>query len=469
MTVQVTTQKIKEHKDKVSTLSHEKLTQVGAQGTYLHADQSPGVAKSNHLVQFYESDAYLLASVKKFIEAGDAAVVIATPVHRNMLEKDLHSKKYESYDAEETLARFMVGDLPDRERFMQVIGKVIANLSTGNKKVHAFGEMVALLHEKGNTQGALLLEALWNELQDTYNFSLFCAYPMHAFADESHHNGFTRVCDTHGVVTPSESYTALSTDEDRQREIAMLQQKAAALEAEVQKSCKLERQKDDFLAVASHELKTPVTSIKAYGQMLEREFIERGETKAAVLVSKMDMQVDKLSKLIDDLLDVSKIQFGQMTFTETSFDSNVLIAEMVEEMQMVSPRHVIYTEFLETVLLYADRDRIGQVLTNLLSNAIKYSPDTAHILVSTEYGNQNLTVHIKDFGIGIEKKYQEKVFDRFYRAHEGILETYPGLGLGLYISREIVQRQHGKLWLESTAGYGSTFSFSLPVLVRETK
>ncbi|GER91876.1 hypothetical protein KDW_60380 [Dictyobacter vulcani] len=137
---------------------------------------------------------------------------------------------------------------------------------------------------------------------------------------------------------------------------------------------KLEQQKDEFIGVASHELKTPLTSLKAYAQILERRFQQSGDMRSFVLLQKMDVQLNKLTSLVEELLDVTKIENGQLRLNYSSFDANTFINDVVEETQRVTTRHHIVQELAPSVTLQADRDRIGQVLTNLLTNAIKYSP-----------------------------------------------------------------------------------------------
>jgi signal transduction histidine kinase/PAS domain-containing protein len=229
-------------------------------------------------------------------------------------------------------------------------------------------------------------------------------------------------------------------------------------EIEVRK--KLEEQKDVFIGVASHELKTPVTSVKAYVQILNRRFKKIGDVRSSELVMKMDTQLNKLTKLIGDLLDVTKIQNGKLQFQEEVFDFNALTVEIVEEMQRTTEKHEIVTELSQPQMVYGDRDRIGQVMINLLSNAIKYSPQAAKIIVKTVLKNDTVILSVQDFGVGIPEKKKDQVFERFFRVNDD-QEIFSGLGLGLYISAEIVERHKGTIWVESEKGYGSTFSFSL--------
>jgi PAS domain S-box-containing protein len=225
----------------------------------------------------------------------------------------------------------------------------------------------------------------------------------------------------------------------------------------------LQNQKDEFIGIASHELKTPVTSIKAYAQVLEAMFRKSGDERKANMVVKMNNQIDRLTSLIGDLLDVTKIQSGRLQFNDTLFDFNQLMHDMVEDLQRTTEKHQILTELKPIGEVYADKDRISQVLTNLVTNAIKYSPDADKIIVQAEVADNEVTVCVQDFGIGISHDKKDKVFEQFYRVSGDKQHTFPGLGLGLYISSEIIKREGGRIWVNSVPGKGSTFCFSLPV------
>jgi PAS domain S-box-containing protein len=225
----------------------------------------------------------------------------------------------------------------------------------------------------------------------------------------------------------------------------------------------LQRQKDDFLGIASHELKTPVTSIKAYTQVLEAMLSKEGEDKKAAMVAKMDSQINRLTNLIGDLLDVTKINSGKIQFNKTRFDFNKAVQETVQDLQHTTNKHILVMDFAaDTGRINADKDRIGQVVTNLISNAVKYSPQANRIIISTRRQNNEVLVCVQDFGIGIPDTKLDKVFEQFYRVSGTKQHTFPGLGLGLYISNEIIRREGGKMWVNSTEGKGSTFCFSLP-------
>ncbi|SDD27269.1 PAS domain S-box-containing protein [Mucilaginibacter pineti] len=225
----------------------------------------------------------------------------------------------------------------------------------------------------------------------------------------------------------------------------------------------LQRQKDDFLGIASHELKTPVTSIKAYAQVLGAMLTKEGEHKKAQMVLRMDAQVNRLTNLIGDLLDVTKINSGRLQFNKVWFDFNQVIKETMDDLKHTTQKHTLIEKFTETGKIYSDKDRISQVITNLITNAIKYSPHTDKIIVSTRLEGHEAIVCVQDFGIGIPEDKKDKVFEQFYRVSGNKQHTFPGLGLGLYISSEIVKREGGRMWVNSIEGKGATFCFALPV------
>ena len=225
----------------------------------------------------------------------------------------------------------------------------------------------------------------------------------------------------------------------------------------------LQQQKDDFIAIASHEVKTPVPSIKGYAQVPEKMLLKKGDVKEAMMMNRMDGQVKRLTNLIADLLDVTKINSGKLQFRNTVFDFNPMVKELVEELQRTSERHTLVKHFNETGLVCGDRERISQVITNLITNAIKYSPSSDKIIIYTALENGEVTLCVQDYGIGIPQAKQEKVFEQFYRVSGDMQHTFPGLGLGLYISSEIIKREGGRIWVNSNEGQGSTFCFALPL------
>jgi two-component system CheB/CheR fusion protein len=231
----------------------------------------------------------------------------------------------------------------------------------------------------------------------------------------------------------------------------------------------LEKQKEDFIGIATHELKTPVTSIKAYAQILHRRFEKESNSEAVKMIGKMDGQLNKLIALIGDLLDVTKIEGGRLQLHEDHYDFNSVITEVTEELQRTTDDHKITLQLEGKPVVYGDRERIGQVITNLISNAIKYSPASGNIKVTSTGNDDEVSLSVEDEGMGISKEDQQKVFERFYRVSGPGGDSFPGLGLGLYISHEIVKRQGGNIWVKSEIGKGSVFCFTLPVDYRSVQ
>lgn len=227
----------------------------------------------------------------------------------------------------------------------------------------------------------------------------------------------------------------------------------------------LQKQKDEFLGIASHELKTPVTVIKAYVQVLEEMLSQSGDEMKAGMVRKMEGQINRLNNLIGDLLDVTKINSGKIEFNYTVYNFNQMVREIVEEIQSTAGKHKIELELQEVGQVYGDKERTGQVIVNLLTNAIKYSPAADTIILKVEKVDKEVQVSIRDFGIGISEEQQSRIFEQFYRVDEGRNNTFSGLGLGLYISSEFIRREGGRMWVSSRVGEGSTFYFTLPVTV----
>jgi len=222
----------------------------------------------------------------------------------------------------------------------------------------------------------------------------------------------------------------------------------------------LNKKKDEFIALASHELKTPVTTISAYLQFLQRNLVNDEKNKQ--LAAKALQQVQRLESLIADLLDVSKIVSGKLPLSFSTFDILDLLKEVIEMVQHGGITHKIKTNCdFNQLPVNADKQRIEQVLINLISNAIKYSPNADRVIISVSQTENDAIMSLQDFGIGIKKDQHARIFSRFYRV-EDMAPHMSGLGLGLYICHEIISRHNGELSVESKFGKGSTFQFKIP-------
>ncbi|MDQ8051551.1 MAG: PAS domain-containing protein [Pedobacter sp.] len=224
----------------------------------------------------------------------------------------------------------------------------------------------------------------------------------------------------------------------------------------------IERRKDDFLSIASHELKTPLTTIKGFVQALERMKPPGASEKYNLTLAKVSLYVDRLNNLITDLLDVSRIQSGNIELHEESFDFDKMVRETVENLAESATSHQVIIKGSTKTHILADESHIVQVLNNLISNAIKYSPDSAQVEVYLSKVSEYVKVSVTDQGLGISPEDQRSVFDRFFRGGE-IQKRYPGMGIGLYICQQIILNHGGTIWVDSEKGKGSTFSFTLPI------
>lgn len=224
----------------------------------------------------------------------------------------------------------------------------------------------------------------------------------------------------------------------------------------------VEQQKDEFIAIASHELKTPVTSIKVFAEILQEQFELANDTQNVNLLKKLNGQIDRLTDLISDLLDSTKIAEGRLELKREKIDLNALIKEMSEEVQRTIKKHSIVLKLDDLPEVTADSERIGQVLNNLLTNAVKYSPKGGDITIVSQKFDKYIRVSVSDEGIGVAKDARSRIFEKFFRITNPSMQPYPGMGLGLYISAGIIERHGGTVAVESDEGKGSSFSFTLP-------
>ncbi|GHO61138.1 histidine kinase [Ktedonobacter sp. SOSP1-52] len=223
----------------------------------------------------------------------------------------------------------------------------------------------------------------------------------------------------------------------------------------------LEQRKDDFISMASHELRNPLTALKLHTTLLYRQLAKQGLQASAL--SSMETQINKLTRLVEELLDVSKIQAGRLEYVQETVDLDALLREIVDTMQQTNPSHTILMRGVVQTNLMADRDRLGQVFTNLLSNAIKYSPGAETVEMDLSASAEAVTIRVQDHGLGIPREQRDKIFERFYRAAGPRQRAIPGLGMGLYIVAEIVKHHGGTITVESEVGKGSTFTVTLPM------
>jgi len=228
---------------------------------------------------------------------------------------------------------------------------------------------------------------------------------------------------------------------------------------------KLDQQrKNDFVAMVSHELKTPLTSILSYIQMLHTKAKRSGDDFGIQTLARTEAQTKRMTQMINDFLDIARLEDARIRLVKTEFELEPLIREVIAEIQVVYASHPILLDACPEIKVYADRGKIGQVFTNLISNAIKYSPAGSDILISCALKDGKVEVAVTDHGLGISKENQEKLFERFYRVEDDRTRNISGFGIGLYLVSEILRDHDAAIHVKSAMDQGSTFSFTIAVL-----
>ena len=459
------------------------------------------MSESEHFVQFYEQDAFLMNSLGGFVGAGlgadDACIVVATREHRDTLEESLRasgldvmsaiaSGQYIALDAHETLSKLLVDGELEPRRFTEIIGGIVGQAAKGRPRLRIFGEMVALLWADGKHETAINLEGLWNKLREEYPFSLFCAYPMGGFSGEEFTEPLGHVCSTHSRVIPTESYSALNNVDDRLRTIIQLQQQARSLEAEIAERKEAEDQlraslmreqmaraeaehanrlKDEFLATVSHELRTPLNAIIGWSHMLRQGRLdERTVTRA---IETIERNAQSQAQLVEDILDVSRMITGKLRLNIAAVDVASVINAAIDCVQLAADSKDIQLEVTldpSARRVNGDESRLQQVVWNLLSNAIKFTPQGGRVSVRLERTGSSAQIRVSDTGEGIQPNILPYIFDRFRQGDGTSTRRHGGLGLGLAIVRHLVELHGGTVHADSAGeGSGATFTVRLPL------
>ncbi len=221
--------------------------------------------------------------------------------------------------------------------------------------------------------------------------------------------------------------------------------------------------KNAFIGIVSHELKTPLTSLKAFIQILHKRATKEGRETESGIFTKVELQVNKMSNMINGFLNVSRLESGKIYLSKSVFDVAELVQELAEENRIMQNTHEIIIKSSPRVGIYADREKIAQVINNLISNAVKYSSQAKQVFIDCHLLDEQVHISIQDNGIGIPAQYLDKLFDRFYRVDNPDTRNISGFGIGLYLCAEIIKRHAGTISVKSEPGTGSTFHFTLPL------
>jgi PAS domain S-box-containing protein len=568
------------------------------------------MGESEHFVQFYENDEFLIESVSSFVGAdlndNQSGLVIATAEHRQAIQRKLiacgvdvpsatEAGRYVVLDASETMSTFMVGGMPDPQLFNETVGGILANLSQGGRRIRAFGEMVALLWAEGNRDAAIRLEELWNKLGKRYTFALFCAYPIANFDQEIHAAPFDGICSCHTRVIPTESYAANGDVDKRLRMIALLQQKAQSLEAEIEHRAEAQKalakrereladffenateglhkvgadgtilwankaeydslgypaeeyighsitefhvdahviadilqklqtgqtlenlaarlrckngsikqvlinsnacfengefaytrcftrdvtdqwqaeqalreadlRKDAFLATLAHELRNPLAPI---GNALELLRVNQADEPAAMeAIEIMERQLRQLTRLVDDLLDISRITRDKIELRKETIELTSVIQNAIETSRPLidSAGHELIVKLpTRPLFVRADAARMAQVFSNLLNNSAKYTQRGGQIEIDAQQIADEAVVTVRDNGMGISCEALAYVFDMFRQVDGSLERSQGGLGIGLTLVRRLVELHGGTINAQSEgSGKGCEFMVRIPL------
>ncbi|MBC6110504.1 ATP-binding protein [Pedobacter fastidiosus] len=387
---------------------------------------------------------------------------------------------------EEVYSNFIYQPLKDRERKINSImlsANVITEQVKARKKVERAEEMLQFALEAGNI-GTWRINTLTNELKSSpilkqiYGIDLVEDFNFEKILDLITEDCREKVsvdiknaieslgnCDiSYTLKRPSDeqvvwvrSFGKMVKDEDG------VINALSGVVMDITEQKQDEQRKNDFISMVSHELKTPITSISAYVQLLQAKSKNNSDDFASATLDKVQKQIRKMSTMISSFLNVSRLESGKIHLIKTDFDLEELLSEVVDECKLTDSVYKINFECCEAKIIHADRDKIGAVISNLMSNAIKYSEKGKTINVHSEIIDGLAHVSIEDEGIGIKEQHLDKLFDRYYRVNNQQTKTISGFGIGLYLSAEIVKRHNGKIWAESSFGEGSKFHFTIPL------
>lgn len=469
-------------------------------------EQARELASHGHSVQFYEDDRYLIETVVDFFAAGlvdgQRAVALVTRQHGAAITQGLHEKGFDVdrtctngqltlLDADELLSAFMVGTMPDATRFRRAMDGVLgshARFGDGARErrpVLAFGEFVDLLCRQGNIDGAIRLEELWNELAETYTFSLLCAYSLGSFVEDSHDAALRAVCNQHAHVLPTERYMRVD-DGARLREIALLQQRALALETELERRRGLEaelrdavrsaqaasRAKSDFLTTMSHELRTPLNAIAGHVQLLEMGLHGPVTDAQRDALDRVQRSQRHLLSMINDLLNLSEADAGRVQYDIVHLPVGPALQEAF---RLLAPHArakglgitvAPLVDGDEDLAVQADPEKLQQILMNVIGNAIKFSTHGGRIVVDALRCPSDASlveIRVHDTGVGMPAAQLASIFEPFVQLGLSVYSQREGVGLGLSISRMLARGMGGDLTAESEVGAGSTLTLTVPM------
>jgi signal transduction histidine kinase len=459
-----------------------------------------GPAQPNHIVQFYEDDAFLCDSVAHFLAvglaAGEPVCVVATAEHRAAfaarlarggldVEEARARGQLAWLDAADTLAKVMVGDMPDWTLFSSFFGAIIEQSRRRDPLacVRTYGEMVDVLWRRGNKQAALRLESMWNEFSSSHSLSLLCAYVMGNFYRSGDSEAFKDVCRAHAHVLPAEGGRRVAEPDTERREINELQQHARSLEHEIEQRKELEsalrealirekvareeaersvRYNEMFAGMLGHDLRNPLSAITTGANYIARLNVSQKSTKAA---GRILSSAERMARMIDQLLDFTRIRVGGgLALAPVRFDLEELLCKVKDELEAANPERSIVVDVDGNASGEWDHDRLLQVFSNLLGNALHHGRAEHPVKVRCN-GRQAKHVSVSVHNAGAVPPEVLPVLFEPFRGNARYQRTR-GLGLGLFITQQIVAAHGGTIDVVSETTAGTTFRLVLPRRLR---
>jgi signal transduction histidine kinase len=451
-------------------------------------------SSQDHIVQFYDEEEFLHDAVAQFIasgvKSGEPVIVIATEPHRRAFSERLQANGLQPgpgqlalVDARETLSAITVDGAPDWELFRTRIGGLIDEKRAQSRggRVRAFGEMVDLLWRDGNPQAAIRLEEMWNELGRLQQFSLLCAYVMGNFYKEADGAHFEQVCRVHAHVVPTEEYPQDGDPGDRLREVSRLQQRARALESEVQHRKQLEnalreglaerrraneelaravRFSEMFVGILGHDLRNPLSGILTAASLLARRSDSEKVVKPATRIVN---SAERMGRMIDQILDFTRLRLGKgIPLERRRIDLAEVCRLVIDEIDGADEAKRMQLDVVGDALGLWDGDRLSQMVSNLIGNALSHGRQAAPVSIRLDGREaQRIQLEIHNDG-AIPADVLPLIFEPFRNGTDRKEARSSGLGLGLFISQQIVLAHSGTIQVASSEHDGTRFVVRLP-------
>ena len=444
---------------------------------------------SAHLAGLFATRADLVANVVDFItpalrDPDGVAVVVATPDHRGGIIAALADAGFDPdadrcvfLDVDAVLECLLRGGTVDRDRFVATMGGILDEHLDAGRSVRVYVELAGRLWGRGEVAAAMRVEELADELARKRSFVLMCLYPMELFGDhDANGRALRTVSDAHTALVHGDLFRSGAQDEQvhlgevlQEEAVARAMDReeafseADALRQLLHEAANLARSRQHFAAMVVHDIRTPTTVISGLTGVLQQRMTELDPAQVAEFLATVLRNAERIERLVDDILTVAHQESDSFRYNLVPVDLRAVVAQVATEIRQSTARTVDVSIAADLPPVLADADRQMQVLHNLLSNAAKFSPAGTPISVQIERREGCLRVHVRDQGRGIATQDLDRLFEPFARLESGGPAQVGGTGLGLYVTRLLVEGQGGTIGVASTPGSGTTFTYTVPV------